>query len=168
MQTLKYKKSLNTSIQQLIITIIDFFHSPFKQLIPQQLFRYGVCGGINLLFDWVLFYIFFHFIFREQIIQILPYLAFEPHIASFFFTFPITFISGFWLQKYVSFNNSILRGRVQIFRYLLVVLSNILFIYIMLKLFVEIFHFYPTPSKMLATIITTIYSYLMQKYFSFK
>ncbi len=161
-------RKINSKLQSFVLAIVDFIYVPFKKFFSQQIFRYGICGGANLVFDWVLYYVFFNYVFSKQVVHINSYLAFEPHIASFFFTFPITFLSGFWLLRYVSFVESNLRGRVQIVRYLSVVLSNILFTYLMLKFFVEICHFFPTPSKILITVITTVYSYVMQKYFSFK
>ncbi|MBP9018136.1 MAG: GtrA family protein, partial [Paludibacteraceae bacterium] len=71
-------------------------------------------------------------------------------------------------QKYVTFSASYLRGHVQLRRYLLVVMINLGLNYVGLKLFVELAHFYPTPSKMLITIITTLFSYFAQKKFTFK
>ena len=40
--------------------------------------------------------------------------------------------------------------------------------YACLKLFVEVCGFYPTPSKAVTTAVTIVYSYVMQKYFSFR
>ncbi len=37
-----------------------------------------------------------------------------------------------------------------------------------LKVFVEGFHWFATPSKMLTTVIVAVYSYFTQQYFSFK
>ena len=41
-------------------------------------------------------------------------------------------------------------------------------LYFGLKLFVELCGIYPTPSKMIITIITIVISFFGQKYFSFK
>ncbi|MBN1463707.1 MAG: GtrA family protein [Paludibacteraceae bacterium] len=150
-----------------ITLIIDFFYPPFKKFMPISFFRYLSCGGLNVIFDWVLFFIFFHYIFNEQVADF-GIIAFKPHIAAFLFTFPITLLSGFYLSKYVSFQNSTLKGRIQLFRYIIVVIGCLLINYICLKLFVDVWHFFPTPSKMITTIFTTIFSYLMQKNFTFK
>ena len=56
----------------------------------------------------------------------------------------------------------------QLFRYLLSVSGSILLNYVCLKLFVEACGFYPTPSKAATMVITILYSYAMQKYFSFR
>ena len=158
---------INHFIQKLILSIIDFVYIPFKKYIPYQLFRYGCSGGANMVFDWVLYFIFYNFIFCHNVLHIGP-IAISAHIASFIFTFPITFFSGFWLGRYISFKESEMRGWSQLVRYLFVVGMCILLNYVCLKLFVEVCCFYPTPSKMLTTGITTIFSFLMQKYFTFK
>jgi hypothetical protein len=93
---------INQFIQKLILAIIDFVYIPFRKYIPYQLFRYGCSGGANMVFDWVLYFIFYNFVFCHNVLHIGP-IAISAHIASFVFTFPITFFSGFWLGRYVSF-----------------------------------------------------------------
>jgi len=159
--------SINYKIGAGIGTFIDFFYPPFKRFFPQQFFRYGVCGVSNMIFSWFLFWFFLKFVIEQQDFYIL-FFTFKPHTAAFFTQLPITFLTGFWLSRYVSFSDSELRGRTQIFRYLLIVISCILINYVGLKFFVEICGFWATPSQMLNTVITTIFSFFAQKYFSFK
>jgi len=147
--------------------IVDFFYPPFKPYMPIQLFRYGVTGAANLVFDWVLYFCFFHFVLQKQILH-LGFVSLSSHIAALALSFPISFLSGFFLQKYVTFNASKLAGKKQIVRYALVVLLNLLINYFGLKLFVDGFGWYPTPSKMLVTIFAVIVSYVSQKKFTFK
>lgn len=158
---------LNRIMQKTILTVVDFAYRPFNKIIPYQIFRYGVSGGANMVFDWVLYFIFYNFVFRHNILHIGP-IAVSAHIASFLVTFPISFMSGFWLSRYISFKESELRGRVQLLRYMMVVASCILINYLCLKFFVEICHIYPTPSKMITTVITTLFSFISQKHFTFK
>jgi putative flippase GtrA len=82
--------------------------------------------------------------------------------------FPITFITGFILMKFITFSNSGMRGRIQLFRYGVTVFVCLLLNYILLKFFVGICGFYPTPSKILTSGLVIIYSYFSQKHFSFK
>lgn len=146
---------------------IDLFYPPFRRFLPIQVFRYGVTGVSNVLFDWALYFTFYNFVLKREDLTI-AFLTFTPHIGALAFSFPISFVSGFLLQKYVTFNTSMLSGRVQLIRYLLVVLLNLGLNYGGLKLFVEVWHFYPTPSKMIITIVATLVSYVCQKKFTFK
>jgi putative flippase GtrA len=92
----------------------------------------------------------------------------SSHIATFALKFPIVFFSGFLLQKYVTFSNSELMGRVQLFRYMVVFMINILFNYVGLKLLVDGLSVYPSVSNMIISILSVLISYFMQKKYTFK
>ena len=161
-------RSFLTKIGLLFQRMIDYTYPPFRKLFSQQLYRYGVCGGSNVVFDWVLYFLVYNFVFKPRLVD-LGFITLSPHIASLIIIFPITTLSGFLLQKYVTFTNSSdLRGRVQLIRYLLVVLANLLINYVGLKIFVDGLDFYPTPSKMIITIIAVICSYIGQRKFTFR
>ncbi|MDO5524229.1 MAG: GtrA family protein [Bacteroidia bacterium] len=147
--------------------VIDFFYPPFKRFFSLQFFRYGVSGAANLVFDWLLYFVTYNFIFRKQVVE-LGFTAVSPHIAALLVVFPVTLLSGFLLQKYVTFTASQMRGREQLVRYMVVVGVNLFINYFGLKLLVEVLHLYPTPSKMVVTLICTIFSYFSQKKFTFK
>ncbi len=172
-KTYKNRKIINKvrnflkKIQSIILNCIDFFYPPFRGKIPIDVFRYGACGGANTVFDWLLYFVIYHFVVSKQMVN-LGFVVLSPHIASLFITFPITFFSGFLLSKYISFRGSVLRGRTQLIRYALVVAANILINYACMKLFVDILGLFPTPSKMLTTIITIIFSFFSQRNYTFK
>ena len=152
---------------QHIRSLIDFFYPPFRKYMTIQFFRYGVSGVANMIFDWILYFLVYHFVLRQEMLH-LGVVTFSSHIAALFITFPVTFLSGFLLQKYVTFSTSELRGKVQLFRYFQVLLANLLLNYLGLKILVEFIHFYATPSKMVVSIFTTIFSYFSQKKYTFK
>jgi putative flippase GtrA len=150
-----------------IIAFIDFFYPPFKKIVPVQTFRYAVCGGGNMLLDIFLFYTSFNFILNKQIVD-LGFISLKPYNAALCMAFCITFPLGFLLNKYIVFNTSYLRGRVQLFRYMLIVAANLLLNYLILNLLIQYLHFFPTIAKIFATIIIVAFSFLSQKHFTFK
>jgi len=154
-------------VGQRVCRLIDFFYPPFRKYLTIQFFRYGVTGVANIIFDWVLYFIVYHFILHQKMLD-LGFISFKSHIGAKFITFPITFLSGFLLQKYVTFSTSELRGRVQLFRYFQVLLANLLLNYIGLKILVEYIHIFPTFTNMIVTVVTTIFSYFSQKKYTFK
>ena len=89
-----------------------------------------------MLFDLVLYFIFFHFVLRKQEIDLF-FIVLSPHIASLFFVFPITFITGFLLNKFITFQDSNLSGKTQFIRYLLVAIGAIVLSYICMKILVD-------------------------------
>jgi putative flippase GtrA len=72
------------------------------------------------------------------------------------------------LNRYVVFKGSMIAGRVQLMRYTLTVTLSLLLNYFFLKLFVDGLHWYPTPAKIVTTVIAIVFSYLSQSYFTFK
>jgi putative flippase GtrA len=155
------------AIIDLIEHIILWFYPPFKRFMPEQTFKYAATGGANTALDIFLYFIFYNFVLEKQIVE-LGFYAISPHIAAFLMSFTITFPIGFILAKYISFPGSYLKKRIQLFRYFMTVLGSIILNYIFLKLFVEQLGIYPTPSKILTTLIVVIFSYTAQKYFTFK
>lgn len=146
---------------------IVYFYPLFRKLVTEQIFLYGVTGVVNILFDWILYFCAYNFLFQKEDLS-LGFCTFSSHVAALIFSFPISFTSGFLLQKYVTFSASPLQGKTQIVRYLFVVALNFLINYSGLKLFVDALHFFPTPSKMIITGFTVIVSYIFQKKFTFK
>jgi len=159
---------------QIITKIIDFFYEKAEKIVPNfgkmvspQFFRYGFCGASNMVLDWVLYFLVYNFVLRHEMVHIGP-VTISSHIAAFCIVFPITLFTGFWLNKYVTFTQSSLRGYKQLYRYIFIVVINLLVNYFGLHFFVDTCGFYPTPSKMLITLITVAISYFGQKYYSFR
>lgn len=160
-------KNIHHSIKHFILTFIDFFYTPFKKYIPSQTFRYAAAGGFNTLFDISLFTIGYHYIFQKHNLAI-GSLTLSPHIASLFFAFCFSLPSGFYLNRYIVFQQSGLKSHHQLMRYLIVVLICVVLNYLFLKLFVDYFGWYATPSKILTTVLVIVFSYTSQTHFFFK
>lgn len=151
----------------LIRKSIDFFYPLFRKYMTLHFFRYAITGSINLVFDWVLYFILYNFVLDQKMLD-LGFVTLSSHIATLGIKFPIILVSGFLMQRYVTFTQSVLRGRVQLYRYLLVVLLNLAVNYAGLKLLVDYFGLYPTPSNMIVSIFTVGISFLLQKHYTFK
>lgn len=150
-----------------IARFLDIFYPLVSRLMNKQTYYYAACGGGNTLFGFVIFYFALHNWLDKENLD-LGFYAFKPHVAAFIISFIVTFPIGFALSKYVVWNDSYLRGRQQLSRHFMLVL---LFVFInigLLKLFVEVFEWWPLPSQVLTTSIILIFSYLSQKHYSFK
>ena len=154
-------------MRKAIKQFIDYFYPPFKKLMPVRTFRYAVCGGSNMFLDIFIYFISYNYILHKQILD-LGFIAFKPHIAALWMAFFVSFPVGFLLSKYIVFDTSQLRGRVQLFRYLLIVGVNLILNYAFLKTLVEYLGFYPTIARIFTTCIIVTFSFLSQKHFTFK
>ena len=154
-------------VKNRIVAFIDFFYPPFSRLMPLQTFRYAACGGTSTMLDIVMYWFSFNFILHKANLD-LGFATVSPHVASIFIAFCVSFPTGFILNRYIAFPGSTLHGRIQLFRYFVLVVICIALNIVFIKLFVEQFHIYPTVAKILTTVIVVCFSYVTQKNFTFK
>lgn len=154
-------------LTEFIKNFIDFFYPPFRTRMSIQFFRYGVIGTANLLFDWILYFVIYNFVLQHRMVN-LGFVTLSSHIASLVIKLPIVLASGFVLQRYVTFTASEKSAGKQLLRYLQVFLVNLIITYIGLKIMVDYFGLYPTPSNMFISVMTIAISYLSQKHYTFK
>ena len=120
-----------------------------------------------MVLDVVWYFVIYHYLIAERFIYLGP-VVISPHVSSLIVVFPITFFTGFWLNRNVAFRaTEVGQGR-QIVKYALSVVGSLLLNYICIKLFVEVLNIWPTPSKALTTVVCVVYSYLAGRYFTFK
>ncbi|HET6556952.1 MAG TPA: GtrA family protein [Prolixibacteraceae bacterium] len=155
------------NFRDLIIQVIDIFYTPFRTFIPIQTFRYAATGGFNTVLDICLYFICYNYILDKKVVD-MGIVSISPHIFAFLMVFPITFFTGFLLAKYITFSASEIRGRTQLMRYMLSVSGSIFLNYFFIKVLVEFGGLWPTLSKIITTVIVIIYSYFVQKFYTFK
>ena len=155
-------------IAERLIRIIDWLYiKPIERVVSRDTFGYGLCGAANMMLDTLWYFIIYHYVVAERFIDI-HFILISPHISTLSIVFPITFFTGFWLNRHVAFRVTHLKSRRQLVRYLLSVVGSLAINYVCMKLFVEVFNIWPTPSKMLTTAICVVYSYLAARFFTFK
>lgn len=155
------------SIAKVLISVIDrLYVKPIIVFASREIFGYGVCGALNMSLDIVWYFLIYHFIVAERFID-LGIVVISPHISTLFVVFPITFLTGFWLNRNVAFRVAEYKSRGQLVRYALSVVGSVVINYVCMKFFVDALHIWPTPSKMITTAVSVIYSYLAARYFTF-
>lgn len=135
--------------------------------MPLQTFRYAVSGGSNAVLGYLVFYVSYKFLFVEKVFD-LGFYAFKGHVAALLASFCVTFPVGFFMAKYVVFSDSKMKWHVQMFRYFMVCLFNLALNYLLLKIFVERLHVYPTIAQVITITVVILISYLAQRNFSFR
>ena len=156
------------SVATLITKLIDALDvKVVAVIVPQQLWRYGVCGVTNMVLDSVWYFLIYHFVVCERFID-LGFVVVSPHIAALALVFPITFFTGFWLNRNVAFQATAKSQGGQLWRYALSVVGAIVINYISMKILVEKCGVWPTPAKVMTTVISSIYSFLVAKFFTFR
>lgn len=160
-------RDIHEKFRSFILTLLEQIHRLFFPFLPNKQFRYAACGGSNMALNILIYFVAYNFVLQKKILY-LSNVAISPHIAAFLIAFAITFPIGFYLNLFVVFEGSYLKRRFQLFRYFMVALLGIGLNYVFIKLFVEQFGWYPTPSAVVTTMIVTVCSYFLQQYYSFK
>ena len=156
------------SISAVITKAIDIFYvKPLRKLISQQVFRYLACGALTALLDAVWYYVIYHYVVCVEFID-LGFIIVSPHIAALCLVFPITFFTGFWLNRNVAFKATHISTLPQLAKYALTIVGSILLNYACMKLLVEACGIWATPSKMITTVICAVYSFIAGRYFTFR
>ena len=115
------------TLTRTLTRLIDLLYvKPLRRIVPPQTFRYAACGGLNMALDLSLYFLLYNFVLDKRVVHIDGIVAISPYITAFLIVFPITFLTGFWMNRHIAFHSSPLRGRVQLFRYLLSVCGSIL------------------------------------------
>jgi putative flippase GtrA len=155
-------------VVRLLISIVDALYiKSIRRVISRDTFGYCLCGAANMALDTMWYFVIYHYIVLERYID-LGFVVVSPHIAALAVVFPITFFTGFLLNRYVAFRSTMQRSSRQLVRYALSVVGSIVLNYVFMKLFVEVCHIWPTISKMITTTIVALYSFLAARYFSFR
>src|SRR5829696_815975 len=162
-------RKIHHSVRKSIFSILDVFYPIFRKFMPIQTYHYAACGGSNTLFNIFLYHMIYNFVLHKHVLHV-GFLAFKPHVAAFIMAFIVTFPIGFYLSMYVVFQGSYLRRRIQLVRYFLVAMACVGLNYFLLKFFIETLGWYehPTLSLIATAVIVVSFSYLSQRFFSFR
>ncbi|MFI3327808.1 MAG: GtrA family protein [Rikenellaceae bacterium] len=167
----------NILVAEAVRSVIDFFYRPpVSRFISKEVMRYGACGvGNYIVGDALLFSFIYNFIVAKRALSLSSgAVVVSPHVLSLIIVFPITFLIGFWLNRYVTFRgegsgSAVTVGAAkQILRYGLTVCGSIVLSYVILKVLVEVVGVWPTPAKVVGSLLTAVYSYLVARLYTFR
>ncbi len=120
-----------------------------------------------IVLNAVLYHLIYNYVIDKENLEIVRIII-SPHIATLIVVFPITFLFGFWLNRYVAFRATENKIRGQMVRYIGSLIGSIILSYLILKILVEHFEIWPTPANVICSIITSTYSYLMARFVTFR
>ena len=157
------------TVSDYLRSFLDIFYPLVKKLFSKTTYYYAVCGASNMVLSWLLFHLFYNLVFHQQKWQVpILNLYMDAYTISATVCFVISFIIGFTLLKFVVFTASEIKGRIQLFRYGISAIISFLMSYAILSLLIEGFGVYASVSNVIASVIVTIISYLIQRNFTFR
>lgn len=138
--------------------------------MPLQTFRYAACGGGNTVLDIAVSTFCFNYFVTHNFFFEFPsiHLKVSQHIAALVCGLCVTFPIGFYLSRYVVFQETNAKKTSQLIKYLLVVMFCVVLNYGFLKFFFEVLKWNFLISKIITTCFVVVFSYLSQRNFTFK
>ncbi len=162
-------QNVNRVLKSAIRGFINLFYiENVAKYISAVTFRYLACGVMNyFVIDPLLYAFIYNYIVGHENYDF-GFVIVSPHILAMILLFPITLFLGFWLNRNVAFEATQERVKPQMIKYLISIGGSLVISYLLMKFFVDIIGIWPTPSKVLSSITTAIYSYLAARYFTFR
>lgn len=165
---MRLSRALSALIIKVVDGVYDTLPSRLSCLVSPTVFRYAACGVANyFVLDATLYYILYHYLIAGEIVHFAGF-ALSPHIASMVGVFPITLINGFWLNRHIAFRVAEKPAGRQLLIYVATIAGSLLLSYVVMKLLVDVCGVWATPSKLLTSLTTSLYSYLMARFVTFK
>lgn len=143
------------------------FRTVPRKVLKHRFIRYFFSAGAATAVDIFSYFIMFNMVLEKMPVSFLGSLISAP-IFSLLVSYSLGLITNFTITKYFVFQESDLRGRYQLMRYLLVAALVFVANYFLLKFFVEFLEIYPTPSRILSAGIVAVCSFYMHKLFTFR
>ncbi|MBS1628372.1 MAG: GtrA family protein [Bacteroidetes bacterium] len=163
-------RQIHNAVNKFILTVIDFFYPWFKKIMPLQTFRYAACGGGNTVLDICISTICFNYFVNNNVHFYFPsiHLIITQPIAALLCGLCVTVPIGFYLSRYVVFQETSAKKSAQLLKYILVIMFCVVLNYGFLKFFIEVLKWKFIVSKILTTAFVVVFSYLSQRNFTFK
>jgi putative flippase GtrA len=130
-------------------------------------FKYAFIGCINVGLSWVVYLISFHLLLQRNNVVLFSLITISAHVFALILSFIFVTVSGFFLNFYFVFKSSNTNIPFKLFKYFISNSGSLILNYIFLKIFVDLLHWWPFFSQVLASSLTVFYSYLMQNRFTF-
>ncbi len=150
--------------------IIQLFKMVLLQrLLQLQLVRYIIAAGTAFTVDIVVYFIALHFFVTDQSITLFGnVIELRAAMLSLVVSFTCGLFTNYYMSKLFVFKSAENNNRKNFIRFVMVALVTFVGNYFLMRFFLEIAHFYPTPARFIAACIFSIFSFGMHKFFSFK
>ena len=153
-------KSINTATEKDELSAWQIF-------IQHKVVRFFLSAGIAAIADSLTYYIIINFVINHSDVHLGTKLV-KAHEFSFIISYSFGVLVNFAMTKFIVFTDSTLKNRQQFTRFILVACLGFFANYILLRVFVEVFNFWPTFARITALLSLGVASYYVHKLFTFR
>ncbi|ADY51497.1 hypothetical protein Pedsa_0925 [Pseudopedobacter saltans DSM 12145] len=153
-------KSVNTAREKEELSV-------WQNLLQNKVIRFFLSAGVAAVIDSIAYYIIINFVISHSSVHIGDRII-KAHEFSFLISYSLGVLVNFSMTKFIVFTDSTLKNRQQFSRFVLVACLGFFANYGLLKLFVEIFDFWPTFARVSALLCLGVASYYVHRLFTFR
>jgi putative flippase GtrA len=139
-----------------------------KNLLASKVFRYFLSAGIATWVDILVYFIAFNYIYQKEDVNLFGSFVISAPTAALALSYTAGLLTNFFITKYIVFKESDLETHKQLFRYVLVAIVVLFLNYILMRLLIRQWEWYPTIARAFSAITVGMFSFAVHKSFSFK
>lgn len=154
-------------VRQFIIRVFKLLF--IQRLLQMQLVRYVIAAGTAFTVDVVVYFIMLHFFISDKIITIFNTpITLRAAMLSLVVSFTCGLFTNFYMSNLFVFKAVDNRTNKHFARFVVVAMVTFVGNYFLMRFFIEVVHFYPTPARILSACVFAMFSFTMHKFFSFR
>lgn len=138
-----------------------------RKIYQGQLFRYGIAAASGFMTDQLTYLLFYYVILSEKQFPLGSWII-TPRAPSLIMSFSAGLVVNFSISKYYVFQNSFLRGRTQLFRFIHVTIIIFILNYMMMRFLEDQMGMESGLSRFVAAASISLLSFFLHKTYTFK
>jgi putative flippase GtrA len=139
-----------------------------KKLMQSKVFRYFLSAGIATWVDILVYFLAFNYIYQKEDVNLFGAFVISAPTAALALSYTAGLLTNFFITKYIVFKESDLETHKQLFRYILVAMGVLVLNYMMMRLLIRQWNWFPTIARAFSAITVGMFSFVVHKSFSFK
>jgi putative flippase GtrA len=139
-----------------------------SRLAQNKLFRYFISAGLATWVDITVYFLSFNYLYQKSDISLFNLYTVSAATASLFLSYTMGLLTNFAITRYLVFNDSELEFHKQLFRYVLVALLVLAMNWLLMRLLIRGFDWWPTLARATSALTVGMMSFVIHKTFSFR
>lgn len=139
-----------------------------SRLAQNKLFRYFISAGLATWVDITVYFLSFNYLYQKSDISIFNLYTVSAATASLFLSYTMGLLTNFMITRYLVFNDSELEFHKQLFRYVLVAVLVLAMNWLLMRLLIRGFDWWPTLARATSALAIGMLSFVIHKTFSFR
>lgn len=139
-----------------------------SRLVQNKLFRYFISAGLATWVDIMVYFMAYNYLYQKTDISVFNLFTVSAATASLFLSYTMGLLTNFLMTRYLVFGDSELEFHKQLFRYVLVALLVLALNWVLMRVLIREFDWWPTLARATSALCIGLLSFVIHKTFSFR